>query len=454
MKSYLTLAVSVLLGAVTLNAHAQQPWLADRRYGEGIGVRAGNLEFHPGVSAEAGYDSNYFLRAPSEDPLSVYRFRLTPAFTVSTLTQRRLERDGGLPPPPSLTFRGGAYVALNGLVATDSSRSDDLRGQRVPWDLGADVLFNIMPQARVGEDVYANFVRSAQPSNLADPDVVFDRDSIRTGAGVTWRPGGGLFDWRLGYEFQYNYFEQDSFKTLNNYNHTINMRGRWRFLPRTAVLYDGGYTWIRYATNRDQSDGAIVRSRIGINGLISTRLSALAMIGWAGSFYDQRSGQPKQEFDSVVGQAELKWFITGGEQAMNQGSAPVGLSYASIGYLRDVSSSYLGNVYRRDRGYVGFSYLLGGVLITTLNVGVSNLAFPTTFFDDGTVVHDAFSTQRLDASLFTEYRLSDRFGVNATVNYDRNFTDVRLPVDASGAGIPDDLAFSRWQVFLGARYFL
>lgn len=453
MKLYLTLAASVLLGAVTFNAHAQQPWLSDRRYGEGIGVRTGNLEWHPGVSAEVGYDSNYFLRAPSENPLSVYRLRLTPSFSVSTLGARRLERDGK-PAVQSLTFRGGAYVGLNGLIATDSSRSDELNGQRVPWDLGADVLLNIMPQARVGEDIYANFVRSAQPSNVADPNVRFDRDSIRTGAGVTWRPGGGLFDWRLGYEFQYNYFEQDTFKGLNNYNHQANMRGRWRFLPRTAVLYDGSYTWIRYATNREQSDGAIIRTRIGLNGLISTKLAALAMVGWAGSFYDPRAGQPQQEFDSVVAQAELKWFISGGEQAMNPGSAPVGLSYASLGYVRDVANSYLGNVYRRDRGYVGFSYLLGGAFITTLNAGIANLAFPTVRFADGSEANPAFSTQRLDVSLFSEYRLSDRFGVNATVNYDRNFTDVALPTDPTGAAPADELKFTRWQVFLGARYFL
>src|SRR5450432_1616003 len=60
MKFCLTLAATVLLGAISLEARAQQPWLSDRRYGEGIGVRVGNLELHPGIAAEAGYDSNYF----------------------------------------------------------------------------------------------------------------------------------------------------------------------------------------------------------------------------------------------------------------------------------------------------------------------------------------------------------------------------------------------------------
>ena len=85
MKSWLTLAAAALLGTVSVQASAQQPWLADRRYGEGIGVRVGDLELHPGVAAEVGYDSNYFLRAPSEDPLAAYRLRVTPSITLSTL---------------------------------------------------------------------------------------------------------------------------------------------------------------------------------------------------------------------------------------------------------------------------------------------------------------------------------------------------------------------------------
>src|ERR1700742_1737624 len=89
MKFCLTLAAIALLGAFSLEAHAQQPWLADRQYGEGAGVRVGNLEFHPGISGEVGYDSNYYLRAPSEDPIAVYRFRVTPSASLATLGPQR-----------------------------------------------------------------------------------------------------------------------------------------------------------------------------------------------------------------------------------------------------------------------------------------------------------------------------------------------------------------------------
>src|SRR5271154_1087685 len=93
MKFRLTLAATLLLGALPLKAHAQmQPWLGGRRYGEGIGVRVGNLELHPGISGEAGYDSNYFLRAPEESPIAAYRLRVTPSISLETLGAQRAER--------------------------------------------------------------------------------------------------------------------------------------------------------------------------------------------------------------------------------------------------------------------------------------------------------------------------------------------------------------------------
>ncbi len=454
MKFCLTLAATVLLGAISLEAHAQQPWLADRRYGEGIGVRVGNLELHPGVSGEVGYDSNYFLRAPSEVPvLSAYRLRITPSITLATLGPQRREAAGGSRQSQTLTFRGGLYLSYNELIATDSKYSSEFADQR-HLDVGSDIALNFLPTGRVGADTYANFVRQGQPSNNTDAENKFDRDSVRAGAGVTWRPGGGLFDWRVGYEFLYNYFEKSTFSYLNNFQNTVNMRGRWRFLPRTALLYDGSYTWVDYPNPGSQNNGTIARSRIGMNGLITTRLSLLALVGWAGTFYDQKAAQAPQQFDSLTGQVELKWFISGGAELMNAASAPVGLSYASLGYTRDVSNSYLGNFYQKDRGYAGVSYLLGGVFVTSLTVGFANLRFPDSYFPNSPDIQQkAFSEQRIDGVLFAEYRLSNTFGLNGTFNFDKNITDVRVPADPMDT-VGDALAYTRWQAFLGVRWFL
>ncbi len=453
MKFRLTLAATLLLGALPLTAHAQsQPWLADRQYGEGIGARVGDLELHPGISGEVGYDSNYFLRAPQETPIAAYRFRVTPSISLETLgSQRRL----GVSPagPAPLQFNADAYVSLNELIAADSKYSSDVSDQR-HVDAGGDLTLNLFPAGRLGGDAYLNAVRMVQPSNDTNTEDAFDRDSLRAGAGVTWRPGGGLFDWRLGYEILYNFFEDDPFKDLNNFQNQVNMRGRWRFLPRTALLYNGSYTWINYSNNDLQSNGSIVRSQIGLNGLVTNRFALLGLIGWAGTFYDGNSVQPRAQFDSLTAQAELKWFLA--TASMDQISAPVGLSWVALGYVRDVQNSYLGDFYQRDRGYLQLSYLLGGVFVGSLNGGVARLAFPESASANGTGTPTAaFNETRVDASLFGEYRLSNTVGVNATINYLRNFTDKHIPDDPVPVGVtPDYLAFEEWQAFLGVRWFL
>ncbi len=452
MKFRLTLAATLLLGALPLKAHAQsQPWLADRRLGEGEGIRVGNLELHPGIAGEFGYDSNYFLRATDDSigpVIATYRLRVTPSISIATLGAKR---NPGLSPagPAPIQFRAGGYVAYNEFFAADPKYAAVMRDQR-HLDGGADLSLNLFPTGKVGVDSYANFIHAVQPSNDTDTENALNRDSVRLGAGATWRPGGGLFSWRLGYELSYNFFEDDPYKDLNNYQNQVNMRGRWRFLPRTALLYDGSYTWVSYSKNTVQNDGDIVRSSIGLNGLVTNHFALLGMVGWAGTFYDARTGQPTQQFDSITAQAELKWFISG-QQSLDVTSAPVGLSWVALGYTRDVQNSYLGNFYQRDRGYVQLSYLLGGVFVGSLNAGVANLAFPDS------AAHAAFSEQRVDGSIFGEYRVSDTVGINATVNYIDNFNAPKLQgTDAAGNAVPgtiDDLAFQQWQAFLGVRLF-
>src|SRR5690349_3139001 len=60
-------AVSTALLSWSGTASAQG-WLADRRYTEGAGIRTGDVELHPGIGGEVGYDSNWFYRSSKEGP--------------------------------------------------------------------------------------------------------------------------------------------------------------------------------------------------------------------------------------------------------------------------------------------------------------------------------------------------------------------------------------------------
>lgn len=458
MKLRAFLAATLVVATASLSAAAQsataQPWIKDRRFGEGIGVRTGNLELHPGIAGELGYDSNYFQFADDEaSKISVIRLRITPSLSLSTLgPQRRGESPNAA--PPSVNFRAGVFGAYSKLFATDSKNDDAVSRNDNVVNAGANFTLDVLPQRPWGFDMYGDYLRTAEPSNGVLEDLSFNRDSLRLGAGINWRPGGGLFEWRLGYELDYSFFEKSAYKNLGNSQHYLKMRGRWRFLPRTAAVYDGSLGFIRYSdfTNSNRHNAETVTSRIGLNGLITNHFAALALAGWAASFYEPRAGIPAHNYDGPVGQAELKWFILP-QPTLAPDQATVGLSSIALGYVRDYNNSYLGDFYRRDRGYANFSYFIAGAFLVSLEGGYNYLSHSPSYFNNGAQQQGGFGQSRLDATLFGEYRPSDTIGINATIRYTAAPENRRIDVVQGGAQ-QDNLQFSRWEAFVGARWFM
>ena len=452
-------AVASIAGSVSAQ---EQPWLQDRRLGEGMGIRAGDFELHPGIAAEAGYDSNYFLRSgdgPEEAVVSVLRFRVTPSVSLSTLgPQRRSAVAAGA--APMLTLRSGLWLSYNELVALDSNYSDLVSQQR-HFDLGVGLQADIAPQSRIGGDVYGDYVRTAEPSNQIVTDVTFDRGSLRGGAGVTYRPGGGLFEWRLGYELRVNYFEDVAYQIYDNYLSSVLTRGRWRFLPRTAILYDAQYSWLRYTNQQSpENDGEYMQARMGLNGLITNRFAFMTLLGWTSSYFVDRGNHIAQNYDGMVGQGELKWFLL---PAPTGDSASVGLSAIALGYTRNFSPSYLGSFYIRDRGYGNFNYFVGGVILITGELGIGRYNYPASQFETTPGSNDygdnsAFAETRVDTRLYGEYRFSDTLAANATLLYDQRISGADIGVTDTDPNDnlegTEDINYSRWQLWFGARWFM
>jgi hypothetical protein len=440
------IAFAVLAVGIGISGTAfaqEQVWLKDRRYAEGIGIRTGDLEIHPGLAGEFGYDSNYFLRdSTHEQPvIDTLRLRLTGSLSVSTISPQRREAEGG-GEPPKVTFRAGVAASYSEFFATKSQYVDALREQRHVGATGT-LQLTILPQKPVGGDMYADFVRVPQPSN--NPDFNFNRFTTRFGGGITWAPGGGMFDWRFGYQYTLTYFEQDTFRNLGNHTNEVNTRGRWRFLPRTAFLYDASVGFVRndYSTP-GQLNSDPVRARVGVNGLVTSSFALLAMVGWGASFYQPVPGAP--QFDSVLAQAELKWFIT-----PNPGLDPTGagltLSSVALGFTRDFYNSYLGTFYTRNRGYANLSTFFSQRMLLVIDGGVALLAYPNVLNAANVVIQPSFTTTLLDATLFGEYRFTDSFGLNTTISYAANLADDIRIAD-------DFLSWNRFQAFLGVRWFM
>jgi hypothetical protein len=367
--------------------------------------------------------------------------RITPHFSVSTTTQRRIEGDGGGAEPPKIGFRATVSASYNELIALQSANSDVISRQRFVSGAGG-LQLSILPGRRLGGDIYTDVLRSVQPSN--DPTFNFNRFTARFGGGVTWAPGGGLFDWRLGYEYALVYFEDRAFRGLSNDAHTVNTRGRWRFLPRTAVLFDGSASFVRYnqGPSGAQLNSNPIRARLGLNGLVTRQLALMAMAGWVSSFY---SGPNAGQYDGLIAQAELKWFITPGTGNELIGG-PLPISTAAIGYSRDFFNSYLGDFLVRDRFYLTLSHLFSGRFLLVLGGSYSPIRYGPVYNTSRVQIYPGFTAPYVDATLFGEYRLSDSFGLNATLRYTANITDANP--------IQDPLGWNRYEAYLGVRWFL
>ncbi len=434
----------------------------DPRVGEGLGIKTGDFELHPGVAAEAGYDSNYFQRSGTgnETPIiDAYRLRITPSLSFRTMGQRTNAEGGG--PPPVLALNGALSASYNALFAADSHYSSEVSNQdhvAATAALGLDIL----PDRPWGGDISADFARTVEASNDPDTADAFRRDTVNARAGILWRPGGGLFRWRLGYALRTQFFEDSGFSDLNNLQHRLETQGRWKFLPRTALVYSGELDWLTYTKNPQVlSDGSYARSLIGVNGLISNYFGALIMGGWGETFFKQRGVVPAENFDSFIGQAELTWY-PGSRSDLPEGTSP-GVSSVSVGYHRTFAPSYLGNYYIRDRGYLNGVLLISEHFVLSGAGGFSHITRPLAYLTNGDPQQNSNGPEnRIDATAFFEYRPTSSVGINATFRYDTelNTKPVALvdrgrdPTGPIPIGQADDLYFKRYQIFIGVRWFL
>jgi hypothetical protein len=183
------------------------------------------------------------------------------------------------------------------------------------------------------------------------------------------------------------------------------------------------------------------------------------MVGWGATFLDQNITTAQPQYDSVIGQAELKWFLSASPGVAAASDVGLALSSIALGYTRDFQTSYLGNYYGQDRGYLKFAYFFAGRALITLEGGVAAIEYPNMFFGNGTATMaatqraSAFTDVRADATLFGEYRFTNTFGINTTLRYTANFSNTQIPDSPTGTGLID-MGWNRFEAYLGVRWFM
>ncbi|CAN5923912.1 hypothetical protein BH11MYX4_BH11MYX4_37340 [soil metagenome] len=468
-------ASALALALFTPRDAAAQEWLKDRRYSEGAGVRVGDLELHPGIGGEVGYDSNFFLRTHKEDPRFVNGapqnppiesgvLRLTPSFSISTLSQQRTEGAGAQPAP--LNFRAGIAATYREFLGPQAIRDQrNVSGN-------ANARLDVFQNRPLGFGVFANYQRLIQPSVVSDPNLSFNRSDVGAGAEVVVIPGGGTLDLRAGYQFFGAFFEESNGAPFTNLTHELSVKNRWKFRPRTALFQDTVLRFISYP-NAERAlnylnDSTPLRTRLGLTGLLTDRFGVLLAAGYGATFFQKPNQVASTQYDSINAQAEGTFYLSQAAGAGEPGQATLLLSTVSLGYVRDFQNSLLGNYYDSNKGYAKLVYYFGGRMLIQVDGYFEALGYPQPFYNgaggpvpvagaDGNPT-GSFTNFHVGGTLFGEYRFTDSFGVNASFDYSQPISDTHLATSAGGGGAATaglfDLNWRRFQAFLGARWFL
>lgn len=461
---------------VTRDASAQE-WMKDRRYQEGAGIKTGSLELHPGVGGEVGYDSNWLLRSDkagfaNSNPKGAGVFRLTPSLSLSTIGPQRSEGPGAAAQPAPLAFRAGLSATFREFIGDKEVRDQGtISAGNVSVSANARLDYN---QGRpVGFNLNVGYQRLIQPNAAtADPNLSFNRSILMGGGELVFLPGGGTLDVRGGYQAYGNLFEESNGSPFTNVQHEFSLKNRWRFRPRTALFSETSLRVVNFV-NSDRSvnylnDGMPLRSRFGLTGLVSDRFGVLVAAGYGGTFFQQANLPSSIQYDSVIGQAEGTFYLSQATGAGEPGQATLLLSTLSLGYLRDFQTSLLGNFYSVDKLYARVVYAFGGKALLQLDGYGERDGFPQPFLNRGGAIGPVnvpgtatpvgeFVNWRVGGTFFAEYRITDSFGINGTVDYYKVISDTAVATDAAAApgtagGL--HLSLNRLQALAGVRWFL
>ena len=433
---WICLAVVAVAGIYGSTARAQD-WLEDRNRTEGPGIKAGDLEFHPGIGAEVGYDSNVFYADDETNGTGL--LRISPHFFISTRT--RGNQDG---PPPTIRFRGGVSAAYYGYFAT---RYGDDVGESISTSAGLNLV--VLPERPFNLTFTEEVTRTIRPfTEPADTDPTFARWRNDVGIRLGFASRGNVLRGGLGYVFGLDMFEATLFEDNNSFTHTAKLDTNWNFLPKTTMIYEADVAFQDYpnadlSSATQLSDNVRLASRIGMNGILTPRISLTALLGYGAGFYDLG-----EDYDDINGSLEGRF------------KASQTLQF-SLGYERGYSSSFIGNYVRRDRGYATSDLMIGGtfLLAAKLHAGLSSYGVPRT--GEGEVyatAPDPRDDVRVGGSLSGEYRFADWLAITGSFSYEANLTDYEYDLQTvsivTGQPIPPDPAgYNKLEAWFGLRVF-
>lgn len=296
------------------------------------GIKIGDGRLHPYFDLEGRYDSavGYFGNPATLQGDIAVRFR--PGLKFELLGTDNV-----------VNFNGNAeYVLYTG--AFNAGTRDASRFQT---DVGIDAAFN--KTGAIEFQIGDQLVRSDRNNNpVFTVGVLSLYNNVRIAVPI--HPGGGALEFAPKVSWAVEFFEpliraslpscpanqpacQPLLASSMNYsNLNAGLSARWRFLPKTAIVFDGGVDYRTYF-NTVGRPATLMKLQAGLAGLISSKLSVLLLAGYGRDFIGTNGAS------TFIAQAELGVLLSEA-------------TTFKFGYVRTLQPVPLYGVYGDDRGYI------------------------------------------------------------------------------------------------------
>jgi hypothetical protein len=328
----------------------------------GNGIKVGSGRLHPYFDLETRLESGvgYFATpgidpatgGVSPDPSGELAMHFRPGFRLDI-------------PSSKLAFNLGGnldYVMYTGLLTPNSGAASRLEG-------AANLLVRLNPEAPLSLELSDQLTRSDRTRTAAIGAGVislFNEARVK----LPLRPGGGAVELAPNAAYAVEFFEplgamapMDCTELVcspldaaqfDYGNLHLGMEGRWRFLPKTAVVLDSGVD-LRSYFNDGSPDAALARAMVGVAGLVSPKIAVMAKAGWGQDFAITGGG-------SFLAQLEGTYLYS------------ATLSFKG-GYLRTLEPVAAYGLFTDNRGYAEARALFGGKLTMHAGASVDFLSF-------------------------------------------------------------------------------
>ncbi len=262
-------------------------------------IEKGAFKFTPYITSYNEYNSNFFKSTSNE--VDVIMLKILPGIKLENRNNRNTELKFSL----NTSYR--YFISL-----VDGAK--DMVGNNNDFDVDGSLNLAFFKTGNFSVYTSDNFSKVTYSGYVAPIRKFVNNFNF----GIQTTPFGKALKFRLGYSFGFNktIFTDDlsertklASEAQDNMEHNFNFDIEWRFLPKTALLSTTSYGFIMHYNNDASTasslnivDSTPILSKIGLRGVITSKLALKLMLGWAYVMYDSGSN-----FNSFVANAELTY---------------------------------------------------------------------------------------------------------------------------------------------------